>query len=39
MRRSVLAALASAMISVGVVAAPAVTEARSVARGEFTVSL
>ena len=38
MRRSVLAALASAMISVGVVAAPGVTEARAVARGEFTVS-
>ena len=39
MRRPVLAALASAMISVGVVAAPAVTEARAVARGEFTVAV
>ncbi len=38
MRRPVLAALASAMISVGVVAAPGVTETRAVARGEFTVT-
>lgn len=39
MRRPVLAALASATISVGVMAAPSVTEARSVARGEFTVAV
>jgi hypothetical protein len=39
MRRPVFAALASAMISVGAIAAPSVTEARSVARGEFTVAV
>jgi hypothetical protein len=39
MRRPVLAALASATISVGLVAAPSVTEARAVARGDFTVAV
>ena len=39
MKRLVLAALASVMISVGVMAAPSVTTAGTVARGEFTVAV